>query len=155
MCARLRRASRELAAVARVLSETPEPSGLVERSRPVWWTSAAGVAATALVAALVWTEVALWNGHVPGLSPSEVEEAQSAQLAQALESLSATMFSVSGEPTPAFAETEAAPAEPEELGDDCDATDDLTGLECNDPPDPAMTLAWLLDENTPTEEDLN
>ena len=157
MCAaRLRRASRQLAAVARVLSETPEPAGLVERRGPAWWKPAIGVAAAALVAGLAWTEVAVWNGHVPGLAASAVEEAQSAQIAQALESLSDTMFSVTGEPTPAFAATEAAPSEPESLADDdCDAADDLTGLECTEPADPSTTLAWLLDENPPREDELD
>jgi hypothetical protein len=150
--ARFRRATGELAAIRQMLASTPEPVGHVARRRPTWWRPATAVAGAVMVAALVWAEVALWRGLVPSFAPSPVEEAQSDQLALALENLSATLFSMTGEPAAAFAETAALTPESDALDFDCDTADALISPECADPLEAGAARGWAIDQD-PAEDD--
>jgi hypothetical protein len=150
---RFRRMTVELGAIRQVLVATPEPGAESTERRPRWRMPAAVVAAAVMVAALVWTEVALWRGLVPSLTPSAVEEAQAEQVALALENLSATLFSVSGEPTAAFAESVGLPPEGDELDPACDAPEELTALECAGAFGAGGSGAWAMDQDLLDEDD--
>jgi len=120
--ARSRRMRGNLDLIAAVLRDTPEP---VTRSAPVraprrWLPAAVGLSAAAAVL-LVWVEVAVWRAVTP-LPPSM----QPQEVAAILSDVSASLFSLSGDPGSASA-AEESPQSLEAMAREVDST--LTGAE--------------------------
>jgi len=98
---RYRRLHRELALVTDVLRDTPEPARApIPMMRRRWMPAMVGLSAAAVVL-LVWAEVAVWRAVAPPptMQPQEV--------AAILADVSASLFSVSGDPTPAVADEQS------------------------------------------------
>ena len=120
--ARSRRMRGDLDLIAAVLRDTPEP---VTRSAPVraprrWLPAAVGLSAAAAVL-LVWVEVAVWRAVTP-VPPSM----QPQEVAAILSVVSASLFSLSGDPGSASA-AEESPQSLEAMAREVDST--LTGAE--------------------------
>jgi hypothetical protein len=120
--ARSRRMRGDLDLIATVLRDTPEP---VTRSAPVraprrWLPAAVGLSAAAAVL-LVWVEVAVWRAVTP-VPPSM----QPQEVAAILSDVSASLFSLSGDPGSASA-AEESPQSLEAMAREVDST--LTGAE--------------------------
>ena len=120
--ARSRRMRGNLDLIAAVLRDTPEP---VTRSAPVraprrWLPAAVGLSAAAAVL-LVWVEVAVWRAVTP-VPPSM----QPQEVAAILSDVSASLFSLSGDPGSASA-AEESPQSLEAMAREVDST--LTGAE--------------------------
>jgi len=120
--ARSRRMRGDLDLIAAVLRDTPEP---VTRSAPVraprrWLPAAVGLSAAAAVL-LVWVEVAVWRAVTP-LPPSM----QPQEVAAILSDVSASLFSLGGDPGSASA-AEESPQSLEAMAREVDST--LTGAE--------------------------
>ena len=120
--ARSRRMRGDLDLIAAVLRDTPEP---VTRSAPVraprrWLPAAVGLSAAAAVL-LVWVEVAVWRAVTP-VPPSM----QPQEVAAILADVSASLFSLSGDPGSASA-AEESPQSLEAMAREVDST--LTGAE--------------------------
>jgi len=120
--ARSRRMRGNLDLIAAVLRDTPEP---VTRFAPVraprrWLPAAVGLSAAAAVL-LVWVEVAVWRAVTP-LPPSM----QPQEVAAILSDVSASLFSLSGDPGSASA-AEESPQSLEAMAREVDST--LTGAE--------------------------
>ena len=120
--ARSRRMRGDLDLIAAVLRDTPEP---VTRSAPVraprrWLPAAVGLSAAAAVL-LVWVEVAVWRAVTP-VPPSM----QPQEVAAILSDVSASLFSLSGDPGSASA-AEETPQSLEAMAREVDST--LTGAE--------------------------
>jgi anti-sigma factor RsiW len=145
--ARCRRMTDELDTIRQVLAARAEPvAASAAPGRRSRWLPAAAMVTALLAGGLVWMEVALWKGVLPPKAPSVTEEAESEQVTQALASLSAALFSVSGEPTEARADAVALSLQPDDERDPaCDGPDELTALECADPPSAADSQTWALD----------
>jgi hypothetical protein len=107
-CARRARSARhELATIAGVLRDTPEPRPRAARWRRQWLPAAVGLSAAAL-GLLLWIEVAVWRAVTPvppTMQPQEV--------AAILADVSASLFSITGRPA-SGASTWPAPAEPDD-----------------------------------------
>lgn len=89
---RYRQLRRDLHLVTEVLRDTPEPFSHPGLARRRWLPAAVGLAAAAL-ALLVWIEVVVWRAFTPvppTMQPQEV--------AAILSDVSASLFSVSGDP---------------------------------------------------------
>jgi hypothetical protein len=120
--ARSRQLGRDLDLIATVLRDTPEP---VTRPAPTplrrrWMPAAVGLSAAAAVL-LVWVEVAVWRAVTPvppTMQPQEV--------AAILSDVSASLFSLSGDPGTAAA-VEESPQSLEAMAREVDST--LTGAE--------------------------
>jgi hypothetical protein len=120
--ARSRRMRGDLDLIAAVLRDTPEP---VTRSAPVraprrWLPAAVGLSAAAAVM-LVWVGVAVWRAVTP-VPPSM----QPQEVAAILSDVSASLFSLSGDPGSAAA-AEESPQSLEAMAREVDST--LTGAE--------------------------
>ena len=120
--ARSRRMRGDLDLIAAVLRDTPEP---VTRSAPVraprrWLPAAVGLSAAAAVL-LVWVEVAVWRAVTP-VPPSM----QPQEVAAILSDVSASLFSLSGDPGSASA-AEESPQSLEAMAREIDSA--LTGAE--------------------------
>jgi hypothetical protein len=120
--ARSRRMRGDLDLIAAVLRDTPEP---VTRSAPVraprrWLPAAVGLSAAA-AGLLVWVEVAVWRAVTP-VPPSM----QPQEVAAILSDVSASLFSLSGDPGSASA-AEESPQSLEAMAREVDST--LTGAE--------------------------
>lgn len=119
--ARSRQLRRDLDLITAVLRDTPEPitAPAPVRARRRWLPAAVGLSAAAAVL-LVWVEVAVWRAVTPppNMQPQEV--------AAILSDVSASLFSLSGDPgttTPA----EESPQSLEAMAREVDST--LTGAE--------------------------
>ena len=124
---RSRRLRRELELITAVLRDTPEPPPRAAFPARRWLPAAVGLSAAAL-ALLLWVEVAVWRAVTPvppAMQPQEV--------AAILADVSASLFSVSGDPAttaPAGVPTESAENVPptlEVMAQELDST--LTGGE--------------------------
>ena len=116
--ARSRQMRRDLDLITAVLRDSREPLARVTRTRRRWLPAAVGLSAAAV--ALLWVEVAVWRAVTPvppTMQPQEV--------AAILTDVSASLFSVSGDP--ASAPADAAPLSLESLAREVDST--LTGGE--------------------------
>jgi hypothetical protein len=116
---RSRQMRRDLDLITAVLRDTREPLGRVIRTRRRWLPAAVGLSAAA-VALLVWVEVAVWRAVTPvppTMQPQEV--------AAILTDVSASLFSVSGDPASGSADD--GPLSLESMARDVDST--LTGGE--------------------------
>ncbi|HZP37179.1 MAG TPA: hypothetical protein VFE48_11915 [Methylomirabilota bacterium] len=120
--ARSRRIRRDLELITAVLRDTPEP---IARHAPArgsrrWLPAAVALSAVAAVL-LVRVEVAVWRAATPppSMPPQEV--------AAILSDVSASLFSLSGDPTPATTVVEESPLSLEAMARDVDGT--LTGAE--------------------------
>jgi hypothetical protein len=126
--ARRRAISGEMDRIRQVLLTTPEP---LQRSAPRPRRSIIAVAglATAAVGALLWIEVTVWRTIQPSPDSTGVEQVEAT-----LADVTASLFSVSGEPTPAFAESPVAIrlAQESETGAGCDEPRWLDEAECSD-----------------------
>jgi hypothetical protein len=99
---RYRRLRRDLDLVTAVLRDTPEPEPRPIAAPRRWLPAALGLSAAAL-ALLVWVEVAVWRAVTPVPSTMQPQE-----VAAILADVSASLFSVSGDP-PAGTATPAGP----------------------------------------------
>jgi hypothetical protein len=116
---RSRQMRRDLDLITAVLRDTREPLGRALRPRRRWLPAAVGLSAAA-VALLVWVEVAVWRAVTPvppTMQPQEV--------AAILTDVSASLFSVSGDPTSGSADDN--PPSLERMAREVDST--LTGGE--------------------------
>lgn len=113
---RARRMRRDLDLITAVLRETREPLTHVAPAHRRWIPAAVGLSMAAL-ALLVWVEVAVWRAVTPPatMQPQEV--------AAILSDVSASLFSVNGDPVPAPADD--GPLTLESMARDVDST--LTG----------------------------
>ena len=117
--ARSRQMRRDLDLITAVLRDSREPLARVTRTRRRWLPAAVGLSAAA-VALLVWVEVAVWRAVTPvppTMQPQEV--------AAILSDVSASLFSVSGDPVPGTGDD--APLSLESMAREVDGT--LTGGE--------------------------
>jgi hypothetical protein len=116
---RSRRLRRDLDLITAVLRDTREPLTRVAPARRRWLPAAIGLS-TAALALLVWVEVAVWRAVTPvppTMQPQEV--------AAILSDVSASLFSVSGDPVPPTGEE--GPLSLEGMAREVDST--LTGDE--------------------------
>ena len=116
---RSRRLRRDLDLITAVLRDTREPRTRVAPARRRWMPAAIGLS-TAALALLVWVEVAVWRAVTPvppTMQPQEV--------AAILSDVSASLFSVNGDPVPAAGEE--GPLSLEGMAREVDST--LTGDE--------------------------
>ncbi len=116
---RSRRLRRDLDLITAVLRDTREPLTRVPPARRRWMPAAIGLS-TAALALLVWVEVAVWRAVTPvppTMQPQEV--------AAILSDVSASLFSVNGDPVPAAGEE--GPLSLEGMAREVDST--LTGDE--------------------------
>ena len=113
---RARRMRRDLDLITAVLRETREPLPHAAPAHRRWIPAAVGLSMAAL-ALLVWVEVAVWRAVTPPatMQPQEV--------AAILSDVSASLFSVNGDPVPAPADD--GPLTLESMARDVDST--LTG----------------------------
>jgi hypothetical protein len=117
---RSRQMRRDLDVITAVLRDTREPLGRVLRPRRRWVPAAAVGLSAAAVALLVWVEVAVWRAVTPvppTMQPQEV--------AAILTDVSASLFSVSGDPASGSADD--GPLSLERMAREVDST--LTGGE--------------------------
>jgi len=116
---RSRRLRRDLDLITAVLRDTREPLTRVAPARRRWMPAAIGLS-TAALALLVWVEVAVWRAVTPvppTMQPQEV--------AAILSDVSASLFSVNGDPVPATGDE--GPLSLEGMAREVDST--LTGGE--------------------------
>jgi hypothetical protein len=116
---RSRRLRRDLDLITAVLRDTREPLTRIAPARRRWLPAALGLS-TAALALLVWVEVAVWRAVTPvppTMQPQEV--------AAILSDVSASLFSVSGDPVPPTGEE--GPLSLEGMAREVDST--LTGDE--------------------------
>jgi len=116
---RSRQMRRDLDLITAVLRDTREPLTRMAPARRRWLPAAVGFSAAA-VALLVWVEVAVWRAVTPvppTMQPQEV--------AAILSDVSASLFSVSGDPAPGAADD--GPLSLESMAREVDGT--LTGGE--------------------------
>jgi hypothetical protein len=116
---RSRRLHRDLDLITAVLRDTREPLTRIAPARRRWLPAALGLS-TAALALLVWVEVAVWRAVTPvppTMQPQEV--------AAILSDVSASLFSVSGDPVPPTGEE--GPLSLEGMAREVDST--LTGDE--------------------------
>jgi len=92
---RSRRMRRDLDLITAVLRETREPLTHVAPVRRRWIPAAVGLSVAAL-ALLVWVEVAVWRAVTPVPATMQPQE-----VAAILSDVSASLFSVNGDPVPA------------------------------------------------------
>ncbi len=118
---RHRRVTGEVDMIRQVLVSTTEPR---RRTAPSRWRSVATVAAlsAAAVGALVWIQVAAWKTIQPTTDPAQE------QMSAALADVTATLFSVDGEPRLAPSESLVVTAL-EQDGDAEARCDELAGLD--------------------------
>jgi len=116
---RSRRMRRDLDLITAVLRETREPLTHVAPVRRRWIPAAVGLSVAAL-ALLVWVEVAVWRAVTPVPATMQPQE-----VAAILSDVSASLFSVNGDPVPAT--TDDGPLTLEGMARDVDST--LTGGE--------------------------
>ena len=121
--ARSRQIGRDFDLIAAVLRDTPEP---ITRPAPAraprrWLPAAIGLSAAAAVL-LVWVEVAVWRAVTP-VPPSM----QPQEVAAILSDVSASLFSLSGDPAPGTTAVEESPQSLEAMAREVDST--LTGAE--------------------------
>jgi hypothetical protein len=90
---RYRRQRRELTLITGVLRDTREPRARAVSGRRRWLPAAVGLSVAA-VALLLWVEVAVWRAVTP-LPPTM----QPHEVAAILADVSASLFSVSGDPS--------------------------------------------------------
>jgi hypothetical protein len=123
---RSRRLRHDLDLITGVLRDTPEPPPSAVSARRPWLPAAVGLSAAAL-ALLLWIEVAVWRAVTPvppTMQPHEV--------AAILADVSASLFSVSGDPSATAsstgpAESETTPLTLEAMAQELDSN--LTGGE--------------------------
>ena len=124
---RYRQLTGEMNKIRHVLMTTTEPRW---RAAPNRWRSVAAAAAlsVAAVVALVWVEMTAWRAIQPA-----TDVGQSEQMSAALADVAAALFSINGEPRPAFAESPSAVApEPEgEVEGSCDESAGLDDTDCS------------------------
>jgi hypothetical protein len=116
---RSRQLRRDLELITAVLRDTREPLTHVAPARRRWLPAAIGLS-TAALALLVWVEVAVWRAVTPvppTMQPQEV--------AAILSDVSASLFSVNGDPVPATGDD--GPLSLEGMAREVDST--LTGGE--------------------------
>jgi len=116
--ARSRQMRRDLDLITAVLRDSREPLARVTRTRRRWLPAAVGLSAAAV--ALLWVEVAVWRAVTPvppTMQPQEV--------AAILTDVSASLFSVSGDP--ASGPADDGPLSLESMAREVDST--LTGGE--------------------------
>jgi hypothetical protein len=116
---RSRQLRRDLDLITAVLRDTREPLTHVAPARRRWLPAAIGLS-TAALALLVWVEVAVWRAVTPvppTMQPQEV--------AAILSDVSASLFSVNGDPVPATGDD--GPLSLEGMAREVDST--LTGGE--------------------------
>ena len=116
---RSRQLRRDLDLITAVLRDTREPLTHVAPARRRWLPAAIGLS-TAALALLVWVEVAVWRAVTPvppTMQPQEV--------AAILSDVSASLFSVNGDPVPATGDE--GPLSLEGMAREVDST--LTGGE--------------------------
>lgn len=116
---RSRQVRRDLDLITAVLRDTREPLTQVTPARRRWLPAAIGLS-TAALALLVWVEVAVWRAVTPvppTMQPQEV--------AAILSDVSASLFSVNGDPVPATGDE--GPLSLEGMAREVDST--LTGGE--------------------------
>jgi hypothetical protein len=116
--ARSRQMRRNLELITAVLRDSREPLVRVARTRRRWLPAAVGLSAAAV--ALLWVEVAVWRAVTPvppTMQPQEV--------AAILTDVSASLFSVSGDP--ASGPADDGPLSLESMAREVDST--LTGGE--------------------------
>ena len=116
--ARSRQMRRDLELITAVLRDSREPLVRVTRTRRRWLPAAVGLSAAAV--ALLWVEVAVWRAVTPvppTMQPQEV--------AAILTDVSASLFSVSGDP--ASGPADDGPLSLERMAHEVDST--LTGGE--------------------------
>jgi hypothetical protein len=92
---RSRQMRRDLDLITAVLRDTREPVTRVASARRRWLPAAVGLSVAA-VSLLVWVEIAVWRAVTPvppTMQPQEV--------AAILSDVSASLFSISGDPAPA------------------------------------------------------
>lgn len=116
---RSRRMRRDLDLITAVLRETREPLAHVAPVRRRWIPAAVGLSVAAL-ALLVWVEVAVWRAVTPVPATMQPQE-----VAAILSDVSASLFSVNGDPVRATADD--GPLTLEGMARDVDST--LTGDE--------------------------
>ena len=120
---RSRQLRRDLDLITAVLRDTREPLALpltqIAPARRRWLPAAIGLS-TAALALLVWVEVAVWRAVTP-LPPTM----QPQEVAAILSDVSASLFSVSGDPVPATGDD--GPLSLEGMAREVDST--LTGGE--------------------------
>lgn len=99
---RYRRLHRELEMVTSMLRDSPEPHPRLPASPRRFMPAALGLSAAAL-ALLIWVEVAVWRAATPPatMQPQEV--------AAILSDVSASLFSVSGDPSTGGTSSATAP----------------------------------------------
>jgi hypothetical protein len=115
---RARQLRRDLEVITAVLRDSREPLARVTRTRRRWLPAAVGLSAAAV--ALLWVEVAVWRAVTP-VPPSM----QPQEVAAILSDVSASLFSVSGDPVPGTGDD--APLSLESMAREVDST--LTGGE--------------------------
>ena len=108
---------RDLELITAVLRETREPLTQVTPARRRWIPAAVGLSMAAL-ALLVWVEVVVWRAVTPVPATMQPQE-----VAAILSDVSASLFSVNGDPVPAPADD--GPLTLESMARDVDST--LTG----------------------------
>jgi len=116
---RSRRMRRDLDLITAVLRETREPLTHVAPVRRRWIPAAVGLSVAAL-ALLVWVEVAVWRAVTPVPATMQPQE-----VAAILSDVSASLFSVNGDPVRSTADD--GPLTLEGMARDVDST--LTGDE--------------------------
>ena len=116
---RARQLRRDLEVITAVLRDTREPLTRIAPARRRWLPAAVGLSAAA-VTLLVWVEVAVWRAVTP-VPPSM----QPQEVAAILSDVSASLFSVSGDPVPNTGDD--APLSLESMAREVDGT--LTGGE--------------------------
>jgi hypothetical protein len=110
---------RDLELITAVLRETREPLTQVMPARRRWIPAAVGLSMAAL-ALLVWVEVVVWRAVTPVPATMQPQE-----VAAILSDVSASLFSVNGDPVPAAADD--SPLTLEGMARDVDSS--LTGDE--------------------------
>jgi hypothetical protein len=103
---RYRQQRRELHLITQVLHDPPEPRMRPARPRPRRWLPAAIGLSAAALALLIWVEVLVWRVVTP---PPPTMQAQ--DVAAILADVSASLFPISGDPTPATSQDPASSLE--------------------------------------------
>jgi hypothetical protein len=126
--ARRRKVSGEVDRIRHVLLTTPEP---VRRTAPMSRRSMVAVAGltAAAVGALLWIEVAVWKKIQPTPDPTGVEQVEAT-----LADVTASLFSVDGEPARVFAASVVTTGleQDSDTGTGCDEPQWLDEAECSD-----------------------
>jgi hypothetical protein len=126
--ARRRKVSGEVDRIRQVLLTTPEPLRRTARRPRRAIVAVAGLTAVA-VSALLWIEVAVWKTIQPSPDLTGVEQVEAT-----LADVTASLFSVDGEPAPAFAESVVTTGleQDSDTGTGCDEPQWLDEAECSD-----------------------